>query len=317
MLITLGILFLTLVAGGPLVSGRSTAPEQTGTIQHNQLGPAATSKLYLPLISVPPSVILCNGKVYDGFTERLFVLKTSQDKNPNLRKVIRNCIFRNSTKRPITINDAQNVIIDGNTFENIRTNQPGVDVHAIDILCMDPCNINNVIINNNTFNNIGADGIQLGEGSRNIRNVIIQNNIFQGNEATGENGIDIKGVAGPIYILGNSLHGFRPCESPTSNPPGNQDCSGSGGQAMIIHAGDRSGSPSNIVLEGNRFYDSVSGLVIIENARNIVIRDNDIFDNLSVGLHINRASNVTIEGNRFSNNPENMIVKNCTNCIVK
>jgi parallel beta-helix repeat protein len=316
-LLILGMLFFTMTVTPPMVLGQSNTPESTNPLDHNQVNNSSTTTLFLPIIFVSQTKILCDGQVYDGYTDRLFVLETKQDKDPAILKIIRNCTFRNSNKPPITFNDAQNVLIEGNTFENIRTNIPGVDVHAIDIRCQAPCNINNVMIKNNRFNNIGADGIQLGNLQRNIKNVTIQNNIFQGNNTTGENGIDIKGVNGPIFIRGNSMHGFRPCESPTSNPPGNQDCSGSNGQAMFVHDGQNTGSPSNIFIEGNRFYDSIIGLYVSGNASNVTIRNNDIFDNLSIGLYISGASNVIIEDNRFQNNPENMKIRNCTNCTIK
>jgi parallel beta-helix repeat protein len=311
------MLFFTMVVSSSTVLGLSTTIESTNQPRHYQVNNLSTTTLFLPIIFAAKTRILCDGQVYDGYTERLFVFETEQDKDPAILKIIRNCTFRNSNKPPITFNDAQNVLIEGNTFENIRTNTPGVDVHAIDIRCKAPCNINNVIIKNNSFNNIGADGIQLGNLQRNIKNVTIQNNTFQGNETTGENGIDIKGVDGPIYILGNSMHGFRPCESPDSEPPGNQDCSGAKGQAMLIHAGEHTGAPSNIVVEGNRFYDSVYGLSMDGGVSNVTIRNNEIFSNLIVGLYINGASNVIVEGNRFSNNLEAMKVKNCANCTIQ
>jgi parallel beta-helix repeat protein len=316
-LIVLGTLFFSIVVNDPIALGLSTLTESTTEVSHNQLGDSGATRLFIPMIFTPPALILCEGKVYDGYTKNLFVLKTAEDKNPAIQKVIRNCTFRNSAKAAITFNDAQNVLIEGNTFENIRTNIPGTDVHAIDIRCVDPCNINNVIIRNNSFNNIGADGIQLGETQRKIGNIVIQNNTFQGNETSGENAIDVKGVDGPIYILQNNMFGFRPCESPTWQPPGNQDCTGSNGTALVIHEGHHTGAASNIVVEGNRIYDSIYGLTINGGASNIFVRNNDIFDNLYLGLNINGASNVTVEGNRFSNNPRDINVENCTNCTIK
>ena len=118
------------------------------------------------------------------------------------------------------------MLIEGNTFENIRSHQPGVGVHAINVACRVPCAIDNLVIRNNTFRSIGADGIQLGKESRTISNVWIEGNQFEGSEDVGENAIDIKGVNGPIYVKGNSMHGIAPVKSPKSKPPGTQDCSG-------------------------------------------------------------------------------------------
>ncbi|HXV42559.1 MAG TPA: right-handed parallel beta-helix repeat-containing protein, partial [Anaerolineae bacterium] len=87
--------------------------------------------------------------------------------------------------------------------------------------------------------------------------------------------------------------------------------------AMVIHRGESSGSANNVIVEGNRFYDSIYGLFINLNATNITVRNNEIFNNLEVGLWIIGVSNVTVEGNNFTNNPENLKVKNCINCIIR
>jgi parallel beta-helix repeat protein len=316
-LISLGIFIFTWVMGGPAVLALSTYEATGGSNNSGVNAGIYTSTLFLPIILTPRAEILCDGQVYDGYNKALFTLETERDKNPAIQKVIRNCTFKNSTKPPITINDAQNVLIIGNTFENIRTNVPGVGVHAINVRCGGACNINNIVIKNNNFENIGADGIQLGSKNRTIKNVIIENNTFQGNETTGENGVDIKGVDGPIYVLRNNMFGFRPCESPTWDPPGTQDCSGASGSAMVIHRGESSGSANNVIVEGNRFYDSIYGLFINLNASNITVRNNEIFNNLEVGMWIIGVSNVTVEGNNFTNNPRDLRVQNCTNCTIR
>jgi hypothetical protein len=157
--------------GGSIVLAKSITPV-SNRLSHSEADYVYTTTLYLPIIFAPQVEILCEGEVYDGYTKTLFVFKTEQDNDPTIQKVIRNCTFRNSGKAPIAFNGAQNVLIEGNTFENIRTNIPGVDAHAIDIRCSDPCNIDNVVIRNNSFKNIGADGIQVGEKQRKIKNVI-------------------------------------------------------------------------------------------------------------------------------------------------
>ena len=68
----------------------------------------------------------------------------------------------NASEPAIVIQSAQNVLIEGNTFENIRSNIAGKGVHAINIPCRVPCSIDTIIIRNNHFSLIGADGIQLG-----------------------------------------------------------------------------------------------------------------------------------------------------------
>ncbi|HXV98069.1 MAG TPA: hypothetical protein VEC93_06565, partial [Anaerolineae bacterium] len=169
-LISLGMLTFALVMGGPVVLALSTHEAAGGSSNRGVNGGIYTGTLFLPIILTPRAEILCDGQVYDGYSKALFTLETERDKNPGIQKVIRNCTFKNSTKPPITINDAQNVLIIGNTFENIRTNVPGVGVHAINVRCGGSCNINNIVIKNNSFKNIGADGIQLGSKNRTIKN---------------------------------------------------------------------------------------------------------------------------------------------------
>src|SRR5581483_11126528 len=233
-------------------------------------------------------LVLCDGKVLDGYTIRPVVLKEGVALDPTVQKVIRNCTFKNAALPAIAIWSAKNVLIEGNTFENIRSHQAGIGVHAINIPCRVPCAIDNVVIRNNTFRSIGADGIQLGEESRTIANVWIEGNQFEGSEDVGENAIDIKGVNGPIYVRDNLMHGFRPCQSPKSNPPGTQDCTGSNGTAMVIHTGT-SGAPNNVTVENNDFYDSTRGLEVSTGSSNIIIRGNRIYNNLSLGLLVNQA----------------------------
>lgn len=316
-LIILGVLVLTAALSTSIVLALSVI-ETAGSIDKsmaNESGGSTT--IFLPLIS-KTGKILCDGKVYDGYSKAKFVLQTAEDRDPSIQKIIRNCTFTNSTEPAIVLANAQNVLIEGNHFENIRTNIPGSDVVAIDIRCDEPCNIDNVTITNNTFNNIGSDGILLGNRGRTIKNVIIQNNFFQGSETIGENGVDIKGVDGPIYVLGNTMQGFRPCESPKTDPPGIQDCSGDGGAAFRIHNRASSLIPAtNIVVEGNYFYNNTLGLVIGDGASYITIRNNNFSDNLSIGLHIKQASNVLTQNNKFRNNSQNLVVGSCLNCTLK
>jgi parallel beta-helix repeat protein len=279
-------------------------------------------KLYQPALSkpVPPTAtpaptgkvkILCENKVYDGYTSKLFVLETAEDQDPSIQKVIRNCTFRNGSAPALVLRSARNVLVEGSTFENIRSNQPGVGVHAINIPCRAPCVIDNVIIRNNHFSMIGADGIQLGEEDRNISNVRIENNTFVGREGSGENGVDVKGVNGPIYIVGNVIHGFRPCVSPKQG--GTQDCSGSIGAGMVIHEGVPAGRANNVTVEGNEFYDNTDGLHVTVSD-NIVVKNNSFHDNLEYGLLASGVNKLTISGNTFTNNGINMQIQESTDC---
>lgn len=256
-------------------------------------------------------LVLCDGQTFDGYTSRPFQLKakTAVNLDPNVQKVIRNCTFRNSALPAIAIWSAKNVLIEGNTFENIRTHQAGVGVHAISLPCRVPCAIDNVVIRNNTFRWIGADGIQVGEEARFITNVRIEGNHFEGNEDVGENAIDIKGVDGPIYVLKNTIKGFRPCLSPKTNPRGTQDCSGdANGAGLIIHTGS-SGAPHNVTVMDNDFYDNRRGLEVSKDAKNITVTTNRISNSLDVGLLVNKAHSIGITNNTFRDNPVQLLIQ--------
>lgn len=277
--------------------------------------PADPINVESPALNVTVKV-LCDGKVFDGYSQKVFDLKTAEDQNPNVQKVIRNCVFRNSTQPAIVITNAKNVLIEGNTFENIRTNIPGVGVHAINIPCRSSASCSsgnptdNITIRNNVMRYIGADGIQLGEENRYISNVSIQNNEFVGRADVGENSVDVKGVVGPIFITGNKVHGFRPCESPKKG--GNQDCSGSPGEGIVIHdGGGATKTPAtNVTVENNDVYDNVYGIVAASGVKNITIRGNSSHNNLKNGILVNSAYSVSITGNTLSNNPTHIKISN-------
>lgn len=252
--------------------------------------------------------ILCENKVFDGYKDKLFVLDSAVDRNPAVQKVIRNCTFRNGAQPPIVIRDAQNVLIEGNTFENIRSGASGNGIHAINIPCRGSCRIDNIVIRNNTFVYIGADGIQLGEEGRAISNVTIEGNVFSSGDGVGENAVDVKGVNGPIYVIGNTIQGFRPCES--SKRGGRQDCSGSRGAGMVIHAGDPSGVPINVTVKQNHFLNNTLGLAVTKGAGNIVVRGNEFAGNLEVGLQVLDVKSIKILNNTFRGSPLQMYVGN-------
>lgn len=304
-------------------------PGSQPTATKTPVGPTATrtpTKVALPTATraptqIPPPTlpspggnvqVLCDGKTYDGFGSRLFQLDSGTAADASIQKVIRNCVFRNSSQVPIVIKNAKNVLIEGSTFENIRTHIAGDGVHGINITGPDAGGIiDGVIIRNNTFRSIGADGIQIGQNTRNIRNVYIQNNEFVGGADVGENGVDVKGADGPIVITGNRVHGFRPCESPKTNPPGTQDCSGSNGPGITIHDGGIAKTPAyNVTLENNDLYDNTIGLVVATGAKNIVVRGNRINNNLKQGIEMHDVYSVSVTGNTLSSNPTHISVSN-------
>ncbi|TAH48455.1 MAG: hypothetical protein EYC68_21050 [Chloroflexota bacterium] len=247
-------------------------------------------------------LVLCDGKTYDGYIKTPFQLRSPVHRDPNVKKIIRNCIFRNSKKPPIAIWDAQNVLIEGNTFENIRRGVAGKGVHAINISCRGNCSIDRIVIRNNLFRYIGADGIQIGEVGRAIRHVRIVRNEFIGSEDVGENGVDIKGVDGPIVVARNKMHGFRPCQD-------NQDCSGSPGEAMVVHEGGQSGVASNVRIKNNDFYDSIFGLTISDASENILVVGNRFSDNQDIGMLVDQTFSLRILSNVFSNNPTQLQIQ--------
>ncbi len=247
-------------------------------------------------------VVLCENKVFDGYAKKPFVLKKGQATDPTIQKVIRNCTFKNSSLPAVVIQNAQNVLIENSSFENIRTHKPGVGVFGVSLICSKGCKIDNITIRNSSFKWIGADGIQMGVKGNNISNVRVENSYFEGNDDVGENGIDIKGVVGPIYVGGNTFKGFRPCDSPKRGGGGTQDCTGSNGPGMVIHTGT-SGAPYNVTVEDNTFTNNIYGLVVSDNAHNIMVRGNRFLNNIKDGQLIDSAYSVTVQDNTFSANP--------------
>ena len=214
---------------------------------------------------------------------------------------IKNCSFVNGNHQAIDIRNGNDIMIENNHFFNIRPRQSfsliGDEVVAIDVRRTG----NNIVIKNNLFEDIGSDGVQLGSlwytaqssGLPLIQSVVIENNEFRinrdangtsiyrdinGNIAsdpglgnTGENAIDVKKVIGPITISGNTMHGFRASKADRS-----QDCSGSYGDAVIIHD-----NAQNIIVETNYFYDNTIHLSITKGSdgvdwetKNITVRNN-------------------------------------------
>ncbi|HZQ07188.1 MAG TPA: right-handed parallel beta-helix repeat-containing protein, partial [Anaerolineae bacterium] len=185
--------------------------------------------------------------------------------------------------------------------------KPGVGVFAISLFCSKGCKIDNITIRNNSFKYIGADGIQMGVSGRAISNVRVQGNYFEGNDAVGENGVDIKGVVGPIIVSGNTFKGFRPCESPKRG--GQQDCTGSNGPGMVIHTGT-SGMPYNVTVTDNDFINNVLGLVVSAGAHNIIVRGNRFTSNADTGLLVAGAYSIQADTNTFTNNPTQLRFQN-------
>jgi parallel beta-helix repeat protein len=241
--------------------------------------------------------ILCDGQTFDGYQDTPFVFKSNVDQDPSIRKVIRNCTFRNGSTPAILLRNARNVVIESSTFENIRTNVPGKGVHAIYIQGDEAAE--NILITGNTFSSIGADGIQMGDAGRNVRDLTISGNTFEGADGVGENAVDVKGVDGPITISDNIVRGYRPCVSPIRG--GTQDCSGSKGTGIVVHNGKAAGPASNVRVEGNDISDNVTGLVVSSGASQITVSGNRIHDN-GTGLLVDAVTDISITGHVLTNN---------------
>lgn len=273
---------------------------------------AANILFAAPNVSAATVQVLCDGQTFDGYTSTPFKLDGGSAADANVQKVIRNCTFTNSKVPGITLRNANNVLIENNTFSNIRTRQPGVGVHGINAACATQCI--DITVRGNKFKQIGADGIQIGDTGRKVVNFIIEQNTFIGTTGTGENAVDIKGADGPIIIRGNLVKGFRPCVSPKKG--GTQDCSGSPGEGIVLHRGRAAGAPGNLTVEDNTFEDNVFGLSVSRTLPNVVVRNNKFMSNLKTGLLVSNADEIRAEYNTFDSNPKHISVKNTSPCTL-
>jgi uncharacterized protein YdeI (BOF family) len=256
--------------------------------------PTAVPTAVPPATPAPPAaagtLVLCDGRVFDGFTKAPFKLDGGVYADPSVLKIIRGCTFRNGSSAAIALHDARNVLIENNTFFNLRSNVAGVGVIAVriagDRLSRD------VTIRGNTFDAIGADGIQMADAGSQVVNVVVEGNRFHGSDAVGENAIDVKGVMGPVYLRGNTWSGFRPCET-------GQDCSGSNGPGIVVHEGTPSGRAQNVWITGNFAIDNVYG-INVSHADRITISGNVMRDSLLVHLRINDVSGCVLGSNTFT-----------------
>lgn len=244
--------------------------------------------------------------------------------------IIRNCRFANGVESAISINYAIDVLIGNNHFQNIRPGVPfsvrGRENNAVVIRYIG----DNIVIKGNRFEDIGSDGVHLGSQSylpgADIGSVEISNNEFLVNRPyigilgnVGENGIDVKKSRGPVLILGNVFHGFRP-----TTPE--QDASGANGDGLIIHNEAR-----NIVVSGNFFFDNTSHLNIAKGVGlgsadiliyNNIFRDSQSSDNSGYtiegsALQIRFAENIKIYHNTFFQNPRYLVGNQLSACVFK
>jgi len=235
--------------------------------------------------NLPNCKILCDGDAYEDFDSIPFSLDGGDS-----GVVIRNCTFRNANRGAVIIQGATDVLIQDCHFESLRSGQPGIDLHAINI----PSKGNRVTIRGNTFVDIGADGVQMGHAGGDIGDIyILDNHFYVTNADVGENGVDVKTTTGPIVVAGNTFHGFRPCDGDT------QDCSGAIGEGMVVHKG-----ATGVTVTRNVFYDNTIGLSLgwgttQQPPVDARVINNFFYDNKTRGLGLNHVHSIEIAHNTF------------------
>lgn len=189
---------------------------------------------------------------------------------------LRNCEFRDSSVGAIAIVDAKRVLIESCVFRRIQSEEAGKDRNAIVISDV----ALHVTIRDCLFEDISADGVQLGHTSKKIKHVVIEDSIFRVNRNpdgtlvdeelqamwgnTGENGIDVKTVKGPVLIRRNVFSGFRP-------PVPGQNTSGGNGVAVAVHI-----DAKRVVIERNLFVDNTIHVVVARGSRGKRFRTRDV-----------------------------------------
>jgi parallel beta-helix repeat protein len=103
----------------------------------------------------------------------------------------------------------------------------------------------------------------------------------------------------------NDRHGFNIVTSTNDFVLRNNVAYGNGSSGATIQRGSFDIPwPTNILLEGNRFYDNAREGVVIKMSSNVTVRDNDIFDNGGNGVRIQGGTGNIIENNRIYNNSQ-------------
>lgn len=139
------------------------------------------------------------------------------DKN-NENITIKDNVIDHNRRQGISIENADNVLIEGNTISNTNgtTPQSGIDIEPTDWANTSMRKANNITIRNNTFKNNNGSGVQTygmsshAEGFTNgpteISNLVIDNNTFDGNNTNAWNVQDQggwnKAFNGQLTILG-------------------------------------------------------------------------------------------------------------------
>jgi hypothetical protein len=205
--------------------------------------------------------------IIDGITFEGRLIMGESEVEPAEHITIRNATFRNSPHMGAWLKFARYILIEKSHFVNIRSNVPGEDSNAVSIRGW----ADEITIRDSRFEDIGSDGIHIGGFDDQIGRVVIENNEFfiSGTRSpVGENGVDIKGVQGPVVIAGNKFHGFRATVS-------GQDASGALGSSVVLHERYSDGPAArNVTVERNLFYDNEIHLTAVHGTRDIVVRNN-------------------------------------------
>lgn len=270
----------------------SATPVPTATATAS---PTATPQPSPTSTVLPGSLVLCDGNQNASPIK----LDGGVYADPSVLKIIRNCTYDHIVgSHAIVLNGARNVLIEGNTFADIHSGVVGTGQHGIAIRGINLAD--SIVIRGNTFMDIGADGIQMADGGRNVRNVLVEDNTFTyqggtriGGWTGGENAIDVKGVDGPVTLRGNTVIGYLPCDA-------GDECSGSNGVGVVVHDGDPAGRAHDVLVEGNTFTGSVTGLNVTD-ADDVSIRSNTFRDQLSIHVRVTSAAvGCTHKGDTFS-----------------
>jgi len=239
---------------------------------------------------------------------------------------VRDCEFAHAQYGVLSIHYGQDITIEDNHFHHVRTGVPYAElqreVSAVIVRYIG----DNIVIHANQFEEIGSDGVQVGshaylEGA-DIGSITISENEFWVNRPytgelgnVGENAIDVKRSRGPVWIVGNAIHGFRP-----TTP--DQDASGAFGVGVVLHDGAQ-----NVTLDKNHFYDNTTHLSIKEQASDIVVcnnlfqdaqpNDNPGYLVEGAGLEVRDTDVITLYHNTFYNNYRIMTSDNVSGGVFK
>lgn len=192
------------------------------------------------------------------------------DKN-NENITIKDNVIDHNRRQGISIENADGVLIEGNTISNTNgtTPQSGIDIEPTDWANTSMRKANNITIRNNTFKNNNGSGVQTygmsshAEGFENgpteISNLVIDQNIFDGNNTNAWNiqdkgGWD-KAFNGQLTILGVDSAKVTNNKFINPNPAGMNAVNGDSDQEepanAYLTAGIYDGYNKSVDIEGN------------------------------------------------------------------